>query len=57
MVNKDNLKASVQLPVTITLLNYNSNMRDTYSQKFMVPLIKGILNQAQLAKHKDLPKS
>lgn len=57
MVNKDNLKESIQLPVTITLLNYNSNRRDTYSQKFMVPLIKGILNRTQLAKHKDSPKS
>ncbi len=38
--------------IKITLLNYDATMQDTYSQKFMLPLIEGLVKRNQFAQAK-----
>lgn len=44
------LKKDMSAIVTISLLNYDPAKQDEYSQKFMLPLIEGLLKRMQLAK-------
>ena len=52
MQKTDPDKVSSKPIVKITLLNYDAAMQETYSQKFMFPLIEGLIKRNQLAQAK-----
>ncbi|WP_371371036.1 hypothetical protein [Sporomusa aerivorans] len=52
MPKRSKSKETLAPVVKITLLNYDVSLQDTYSNKFMIPLIEGILKRTQLAQAK-----
>lgn len=52
MPETDEGKAIAQPIVKISLLNYDAAIQETYSQKFMLPLIEGLIKRTQLAQAK-----
>ena len=45
MSNISDPKETMNSIIKIALLNYDSNMQDTYSKSFMFPLIEGLLKR------------
>ena len=52
MPETDRCKTNTDPVIKITLLNYDPAMQDIYSQKFMLPLIEGLIKRNQLAQAK-----
>lgn len=49
MARKDECKKDTTPIIKITLLNYDPGKQDEYSQKFMLPLIEGLVKRICLA--------
>lgn len=52
MKKKDTPQKSFQPIIKITILDYDLNIQDFYSQKFMLPLVEGLLKRTLSAQAK-----
>ena len=50
MTTKAKCKENISSIIHISLLNYDARLLDTYSKKFMLPLLDALLKRTKLAK-------